>query len=110
MHINRGLLFWGGAVVTAGVVALAASQGWIDSTQLVGLWRLWPVILITIGLSIILSRTPFALVGTVVAALVVGVAGGAAFSVGGLSCGDAPTSTDLSGGEFTLPEATIHLE
>lgn len=112
MHINRGLLFWGLALVTAGVVALAASQGWFDHDVLVEAWRLWPVILIAIGLSIVLSRTPFALLGTVIAALVVGMAGGAAFTVGPgvVSCGDGPVSTETASGEFTLPEVTVRLE
>lgn len=112
MHINRGLLFWGLALITAGAVALAASQGWIDREMLADAWRLWPVILIAIGLSIILSRTPFAVVGTVLAALVVGIAGGALMSVGPAfaGCVDAPENTETSGGEFTLPEATVHLE
>jgi len=112
MHINRGLLFWGLALVTAGVVALAASQGLIDHGVLVSASRLWPVILIAIGLSIVLSRTPFALLGTVVAALVVGTAGGAAFTVGPgvVSCGDGPESTETSGGAFTASEAAVHLD
>ena len=112
MQINRGLLFWGLALVTAGVVALAASQGWFDRDLLVEAWRLWPVILIAIGLSIILSRTPFALLGTVVAALVVGTAGGAAFTAGPgvMGCGDGPSSTETSGGEFTAEEAAVNLD
>lgn len=112
MQMNRGLLFWGLALVTAGVVALSASQGWIDRDALVGAWRLWPVILIAIGLSIVLSRTPLAILGTVVAALVVGVAGGAAFSVGPgiVSCGDGPLSTETATGEFTQPNVSVRLE
>ena len=67
MHINRGLLFWGLALVTAGVVALASAQGWIDIPIMADLWSFWPVILIVIGLAIVLSRTPFAVIGVVVA-------------------------------------------
>ncbi len=93
MHINRGLLFWGLALVTAGVVALAATQGWIDIPAMVDLWNYWPVILIVIGLAIVLSRTPFAVIGVIVAALVVGFAGGAAARSGpapaaSARCGD----------------------
>ena len=112
MHINHGLVFWGLALVTAGAVALGASQGWIDRGLLVEVWRLWPVILIVIGLSIILSRTPLALLATVIAALVVGVAGGAAFTAGPgvVSCGDGPASFETSSGEFTEAEASVHLD
>src|ERR671918_1678944 len=112
MHVNRGLLFWGLALVTAGAIALASSQGWIESGLLVGLWRLWPVVLIAIGLSIVLSRTPLAIIGTLIAALVVGVAGGALLAAGPgtVACGDGPSTTETSGGEFTVPEATVDLD
>ena len=90
MHINRGLLFWGLALITAGVVALAAAQGWIDLPIMADLWNFWPVILIVIGLAIVLSRTPFAVIGVVVAALVVGFAAGAVIAAGPgfATCGD----------------------
>jgi hypothetical protein len=112
MHINRGLLFWGLALVTAGLVALAAMQGMIDKAALAGAWRLWPVVLIAIGLAIVLSRTPFAAVGTVIAALVVGIAGGAVITVGPgiVRCGGEPGTPQTSGGDFTLPAATVQLE
>jgi hypothetical protein len=103
MHINRGLLFWGLALITAGLVALAAMQGMVDRTALSGAWRLWPVVLIAIGLAIVLSRTPFAAVGTVIAALVVGIAGGAVIAVGPgiVSCGGEPGATHTARGDFT---------
>ena len=113
MQVNRGLVFWGLALVTAGVVGLAVSQSWIDGGLLAGAWRLWPVILIAIGLSIVASRTPFAMLGTVVAALVVGVAGGAFFAAGPgmVSCGGEPGgATSTSSGEFTEPLAKVNLE
>jgi hypothetical protein len=112
MHINRGLLFWGLALVTAGLVALAAMQGMVDRTLLADAWRLWPVVLIAIGLAIVLSRTPFAAVGTVIAALVVGIAGGAVIAVGPgvVSCGGEPGPPHTFAGDFTLPDATVQLE
>jgi len=113
MHINRGLVFWGLALVTAGVVALAVQQGYVDRDALTGLWRLWPVVLIAIGLSIMLSRTPFALLGSVVAAVVVGAAGGVLISVGPVfaGCGGPdPTSTQTGEGEFTGESASVDLD
>jgi cell wall-active antibiotic response 4TMS protein YvqF len=114
LHVNRGLVFWGIALVTAGIVALAVQQGYLDRASLTGAWRLWPVVLIAIGLSIILARTPFAVLGTIVAGLVVGAAGGVLISVGpGLaSCGGGDVGrTDTSSGEFTLPgPATVRLD
>jgi hypothetical protein len=70
------------------------------------------VVLIAIGLAIVLSRTPFAAVGTVIAALVVGTAGGAVIAVGPgvVSCGGEPGTPQTSSGDFTLPQATVQLE
>ena len=59
MHVNRGLVFWGVALITAGAVALALQAGWIDGSVLRDLWRFWPIALIAIGLAIIAARTPF---------------------------------------------------
>lgn len=104
MTLNRGLLFWGLALITTGAVALAAQQGYLDKDALRDLWRLWPVILIVIGVSVVVSRTPFAAVGTVAAALVVGTGGGALIAVGptlSLDCGGAdPTSLTSRSGDF----------
>ena len=72
MRINRGLVFWGVALITAGAVALAIQAGVIDGEQARQWWRFWPVALIVIGLTIILARTPFALAGTLAAGLLVG--------------------------------------
>ena len=72
MHINRGLVFWGVALVTAGVVALGVQAAVIDGEAARQVWRLWPVVLILVGLAVIAARTPFALVITVVAAIVAG--------------------------------------
>ena len=112
MHINRGLLFWGLALVTAGVVALAAAQGWIDIPIMADLWNLWPVILIVVGLAIVLSRTPFAVIGVIVAALVVGVAAGAVIAAGpGFGgCGEARGSAETANGEFTTSTAAVELD
>jgi len=82
MSYHRGLVFCGVALITGGAVALAAQQGYIDRDWLAGAWRLWPLILVAIGVSILASRTRFAIVGTIVAALVVGSAGGALLGVG----------------------------
>lgn len=103
MQYHRGLLFWGLALVTGGAVALVAQQGYVDRDLLAGAWRLWPLILIAIGVSILVSRTPFAIVGTIFAALVVGVAGGALIAVGPgvAACGGAqPSSLSTETGRF----------
>lgn len=72
MQVNRGLVFWGIALITAGAVALAIQVGAIEAESAREVWQYWPVVLIVIGLSIIAARTPFALVATIVAALTLG--------------------------------------
>ncbi|MDP9468790.1 MAG: DUF5668 domain-containing protein [Chloroflexota bacterium] len=112
MNYNRGLLFWGLALITGGAVALAAQQGYIDRELLAGAWRLWPLILVAIGLSILLSRTPAAIVGTIVAALVVGTAGGALIAVGpGIaSCGGSEPATLVTRNGAFGDEAQVLLD
>jgi Domain of unknown function (DUF5668) len=103
MNYHRGLLFWGLALITGGAVALGAQQGYIDRDVLAGAWRLWPLILVAIGVSILASRTPFAIVGTVVAALVIGAAGGALIAVGPgvAACGGSePSQLSTEQGSF----------
>jgi hypothetical protein len=95
MHVNRGFLFWGLGFVSAGLVALAIQAGYLDEAAMAGAWRLWPLLLVVLGVSIILSRTPFALVGTVMAAVVLGGGVGTVVAVGpgfAADCGDSPPS------------------
>ena len=113
MRINQGLVFWGVALITAGAVVLAVQQNLVEADVLAGAWRLWPVILIAIGLSIALSRTPFAVLGTIAAALVVGAAGGALISVGPgfASCGGAEQSgLTTRDGAFGGDNASVELD
>jgi hypothetical protein len=112
MPVNRGLVFWGLALVTGGAVALAAQLGYIDRHALAGTWRLWPLVLVAIGLSIILARTGLALIGTIAAALVLGFAGGAFIAVGpgNVACGGSETAQlTKSSGRFNAP-ADVNLQ
>ncbi len=114
MNINRGLLFWGLALITAGAVALAVQRDLIDRDAIAGTWRLWPLILIVIGLAIVLARTPFALVGTVLAAVLLGFGAGALVSSGGsfnIACGgDLPSDLHTQYGSFSGSSAKITLD
>lgn len=112
MHINRGLLFWGVALITAGAVALAASQAWFDPSVLAGSWRLWPLVLIAIGISIVLARTSFGWLGSVAAGLIVGLVGGALISGAPAfgSCSGEPGTPETSSGTFLGPRASVDLD
>lgn len=104
MRVSRGLLFWGLGFITAGAVALVVQQGIIDRETVANAWRLWPLILIAIGLSLIARRTPWALAGTAVSAVVIGAIVGGLIAVGGsfsVACGGAaPTSLTDHNGTF----------
>ena len=104
MQINRSLIFWGVALITAGVVALAIQAQLIPVESARRAWRLWPLLLVVIGLAVIASRTPFGAVATLLAGL---VAGGLAGSLvagmpDGLSigCGGEPTESVTAEGSF----------
>jgi hypothetical protein len=102
MRVSRGLLFWGLGFITAGAVALVVQQGVIDRDTVANAWRLWPLILIAIGLSILARRTPWALAGTAVSAIVIGAIVGGLVAVGGtfsIACGgsDPASLSDHSG-------------
>ncbi len=105
MRINRGLLFWGLGFITAGAVALAIQQGVLDRDTMAGAWRLWPLILVAIGISLMVARTPAAPLGTALAALVVGTIVGTAIAVGpgiavGCGSGSDPASLNDHTGTF----------
>lgn len=72
MQVNRGLVFWGVGLVTAGAVALAIQSDLISAEVARDAWRFWPVVLIVIGLAVIAARTPFAMVATLLSGLVAG--------------------------------------
>jgi hypothetical protein len=114
VHVNRGLVFWGVALITAGAVATALQAGWIDGSALRELWRFWPIALILIGLAIIAARTPFAMVATVLAALVLGGFAGSLFAglPGGFSvgCGGTPDSRANDSGSFSGGAAEVSLD
>lgn len=106
MRLDRGLLFWGLAFITAGAVALGVRQGYLPSTWFADAWRLWPLILIAIGLSIIFARTAFAVVGLIIGALLLGSFAGALFSAGPGIVADCGT-TDTAGAATRTENGTF---
>jgi hypothetical protein len=73
MQVDRRLVSFGIFFLVFGGVLLGARQGWIPEDVVASLWQLWPVLLIAIGLSIILSRGSGAWIGGAFAAAVLGV-------------------------------------
>ena len=57
MHIRRGLLFGGLFFITVGGIELLVRAGTIDANRLDEAWKLWPLILVGIGIAILLGRS-----------------------------------------------------
>jgi hypothetical protein len=115
MRVRRGLLFWGFFLIPLGALPLLVRAGALDGNRLVDAWRLWPLILVGVGLALLVGRTRAAVVGTMVIALVLGTIGGAALASGsvwvggvtecGVASGAATQRLDRSG-TFAGPATT----
>jgi hypothetical protein len=87
--VSRGAVFWGVALLTAGVVVLAIQQGWISDQVLDQAASWWPLFLIGAGVAII-SAGALGVIATAAAGLLLGiliggfVGGGVGFST---ACG-----------------------
>lgn len=114
MHANRGLVFWGVALVTAGAVALAIQSNLVAADAARDAWRLWPIVLIVIGLAVISARTPFALVATLAAGIVAGGLAGTLVAgwPDGLSigCGGETDERVTADGSFGADSAEVVLD
>jgi len=92
MHLDRHLVGWGVIFILLGAIPLAVHEGYLDG-DLVGRWpELWPLLIVAIGVSLVLTRTPAAWLGSLVVAVVVGVMGGSLLATGwgsvpSLGCG-----------------------
>src|SRR5258705_7604644 len=104
MRIRRGLLFWGLFLIPLGAVPLLVRTGTVDAASLAGAWRLWPVILIAIGLALVAGRSQVALVGTAVTAIVLGVAAGGALATGNAWFGMLGVCTDRDRADATVDQ------
>ena len=93
MMLDRGRLNWGVFFIVLGVVPLAYHQGAVSLSTLSDAWRLWPLVLVGIGLGLVLSRTPAYFVGGLVVAACLGLVLGSLFAVGPrLGCGNHGTA------------------
>lgn len=83
MRIDGGLLGWGVFLILLGGIPLAVNQGWLNEQVVARAWELWPLILLGIGISLLLRRTPLDGLGGLLVAGTFGIMLGSAF-VGGL--------------------------
>ena len=112
--INRSLLNWGVFLIALGGVPLAVKQGWAEESIAGDLWRVWPLILVGIGLGLILRWTPMAWLGGAIVAATFGLIFGALIAGGvqgvsnaciGLGSGETRTTSEsgpTSGSTFDL--------
>ena len=73
MVVNRRLLNWGVFFITLGAVALAAQATSLDGEDIAAALRLWPVLVIALGIGVLLRRTRFSIAGGMLAAAVFGL-------------------------------------
>ena len=100
MHVRRGFLNWGIFLVCLGAVPLAVQLNVIDRDVATSLLRLWPLILIGIGLGIMLRFSRAAALGGIVVAatfgLLFGVFLAAGFTSVSAACTGESTGTPMT--------------
>ena len=88
MNLNRGRLNWGVFLIILGAVPLAYHQGIVSASTLGDAWRLWPLVLVGLGLGLVLSRTPAFFMGGLVVAAILGLVFGSLLAIGpNVGCG-----------------------
>ena len=110
MRVDRGRLNWGVFFLVLGAVPLAYHQG---AVSFVGdAWRLWPLVLVGIGLAFILSRTRAYFVGGTVVAVTLGLIFGGVLATGpNVGCGgDGTGSSSASQSGSFGTSSTIELD
>jgi hypothetical protein len=87
VRINKDLLGWGVFFLVAGGVPLAVQTGLIAPGLLDRWWSYWPLILVGIGISLILTKTPFETLGGLLVSGTFGLLVGGALTggIGGLA-------------------------
>jgi hypothetical protein len=116
MRIRRGFLNWGIFLVCLGAVPLSVQLGALDRGVAADLLRLWPLILVGIGLGLLLRFTSFEAIGGLVVAgtfgLLFGVllAGGFPSSVATCGSGAASGPEVNREGMIGSTEATVGFE
>ena len=73
MNVNRRFLYWGVFLVAAGAVMLVAQGDAVTSDVVAQALRLWPVVVIALGIGLLLRRTRFGLAGGMLAAAMPGL-------------------------------------
>lgn len=97
MHVRRDLLFSGLFFIPVGAITLLVRAGTIRAADLLDAPRLWPLILVGLGLALLLGRSRAASLGTAVVALVLGVLVGSAIASGNIWIGNVTECGPVNG-------------
>jgi hypothetical protein len=107
MRVDRGRLNWGIFFIVLGLVPLAYFRG---ANGLSEAWRLWPLIIVGIGLSFLLSRTRAFFVGGTVIAVCCGLVFGSLLTVRpNFDCGGNQTTQNVSRSGAFEGDSTVEL-
>jgi hypothetical protein len=104
MMVNRRFLNWGVFLVAVGAVMLVAQTDAVNSDVVAQALRLWPVVVIALGIGLLLRRTRFGLAGGMLAAAMPG------FLLGGLVVAApqmVPECGDVQPASFAAREGTF---
>jgi hypothetical protein len=94
MRVDQRFLGWGLFFLALGAVPLAVRANLLTADVAGGAWRLWPLLLVAIGIGILLRGSRAAAIGGLAVALTFGSIGGGMLAggwvdLGALACGDA---------------------
>ena len=111
MRLDRSRLNWGVFFIVLGSVPLAYHRGIVSQATLADAGRLWPLILVGIGLGLVLARTPASFVGGLTVAAIFGLILGSFFTVGpNIGCsGNSNDTRNVSGSGAFNGSADISL-
>ena len=108
MSIDRRFLNWGVFFIALGAVPVLVDQGMVSHDAAGHAWKLWPLIVVGIGVGILLRRTPAAVAGGLMVAATFGLVFGGLLAAGpgfeAIGCGSgSPTgsgATSSASGTF----------
>jgi hypothetical protein len=116
MRIDRRLLGWGVVLILAGGIPLAVQAGAIDRSVAVQAWRLWPLLIIGAGISLLLRDSRLAVARgldtTISLALIAGgLLAGGGVDIGSVACGGGSAGGQTLERRGTFPAtAAVDLE
>ena len=109
MRIRRAPYFWGLLLLSLGSIPLLVRAGVLDPAWFAEIWRLWPVLLIALGLLVVLGRgrARSGLAATGLVAVTLGLAAGGVLASGNLWIGGLGDCTSRAETQRTTQDGTF---